>query len=272
MKIIHRLLVSFIILLSVKNSIAAPIITSFTTSGLTTDGKVLVSNTQTTNKTFSFTVTRSLINGAYEPVLMTMQLVYKDGSNYIDLSQILNITTTNFNNSNSFSSSFTVDIPAGYSGGSIQIRYDYTDLVFGGYYGPLYIGNYLTTDTGTIGPPPPSNYTGELWRDVATQKIYFNIDGTWRHIQNIETLVGCWGRSPIINNFAGPGNWIPAGNPITLNTRITRHIATQRCYFQDGNILRYIPSTAIKNKYHFVFNYIANVNDISQYIMGPDLN
>jgi hypothetical protein len=110
-------------------------------------------------------------------------------------------------------------------------------------------------------------------------KAYFVLEGQARHIQSILTLDGLFTNVNIqadayaYNAYTRYLEIHPEkiGNPLGPDNGLVHHTPTGRIYFREGNVIRYIPSMDVFNKYHFNMSALTNVISLHSYLVGDDV-
>jgi hypothetical protein len=122
-------------------------------------------------------------------------------------------------------------------------------------------------------------------------KAYFVFEGRPRHIESELTLRGLFINVNIptdINSYSYYSYYISTlptdpllilygvagqtlGLPLKANNGLVHHVQTGKIYFREGNVIRYIPSMEIFNKYHFNMAALTNVGSISSYSIGSNV-
>jgi len=219
---------------------------------------------------------------SYNRVLVSLVLI--ENGIETTLSTPIERTESEWGSSIIWQSQITGVLPSGKTSGNVFLKYQVFNFATPG-------GSFLSAtsfgliDAATI-PSSGFIFEGYFSRTIDDGfKVYIYMDGVARHIVNHETLVGVFKKdTPLQNktkqdmlNFTvrNPNGsldnyHLQIGTPIGPNTRIVEDVNTGRIYYQEENVLRYITSPAVADKYHF---NISNenryrINGITGYTIG----
>ena len=124
-------------------------------------------------------------------------------------------------------------------------------------------------------------YNGDFAKvnDHGNILYYVKFMGKWRHIDNEATWDGLFIDKVFRYDFGSINSLSVStqtaiGSPIYIDNGLLQNPNNGRIYFREGNTLRWIPSMAIFNQYHFNPNAViqSTATETSQYIQLPDMS
>ncbi|WP_123983664.1 hypothetical protein [Chryseobacterium sp. G0201] len=116
---------------------------------------------------------------------------------------------------------------------------------------------------------------------VTSVLFYVKFLGKWRHVDNQATWDGLFINKSIKQEFDLPSisslsvtTQTPIGTPLYIDNGLLQNPNNGRIYFREGNTLRWIPSMAYFNQYHFNPNAIiqSTETETSKYVHLPDFS
>ncbi|WP_443945676.1 MAC/perforin domain-containing protein [Pedobacter sp. AW1-32] len=134
-----------------------------------------------------------------------------------------------------------------------------------------YVATYITSKRPVLQVSAPAN--GTFMRNESTGQVYIVMDGKLRYIQNQSILYGLFEfkESMLSHYSAAQMATYPMGTPISPSNGLINNSPSGIVYFRELNVLRRIPNMTIKERYHFNWNIIQNVNSIAGYTIGGDM-
>ncbi len=130
-------------------------------------------------------------------------------------------------------------------------------------------------------PSPYIAYNGDFAKvnDHGNILYYVKFMEKWRHIDNQATWDGLFVNKSFkyefgsISSLSG-STQTEISSPIYIDNGLLQNPNNGRIYFREGNTLRWIPSMAIFNQYHFNPNAViqSTATETSQYEQLPDMS
>jgi len=130
-----------------------------------------------------------------------------------------------------------------------------------------------TYDIYQYNPLNPRGNDGYFLRNYNTGQIYIVFEGTTRYIQTPATLNGLFvGAANNLINVPPSVIWgYPAGTSVSQDSGFVKYTPTGQFYLREGNLLRYVTSPDVAQRYHFNFSIAVNKTSYAGYNIGSNI-
>lgn len=137
-----------------------------------------------------------------------------------------------------------------------------------------YIDQYLIDNQVRLTYTNSANLVnGNFVRNPVTNQIFFMFENKLRYIQSPMTLYGLFNITSGEIATISPSNLatVERGADLTPDNDLKQDHYTNKIYMREGNVLRYIPSIAVYNKYRFNNSAVRKIFGTNGYIIGNDI-
>jgi len=127
-----------------------------------------------------------------------------------------------------------------------------------------------TYDNYKYNPLNPRGNDGYFLRNDVTQQIYITFEGTTRYIQTPATLDGLFvGAADHLIDVPPSviATW-PVGTAVSQDSGFVDYTPTGQFYLREGNLLRYITTPDVAQRYHFNLSIAVSKTSYAGYVLG----